>query len=201
MIELSVEKGALLRKVICYVHRVQGSLTVSGKRVPPTERQEQSLEAFHPWKCSRPSWKGPWATRSGEWQPCLLQTGWSLMIFGVPSNLSHSMISMFAYNQKGLPGSLIVVPRYYKQSCRISSPSSTRSWITLCLTLHAVIPACSHDVKYLASQHLLPTSLLVESSWHPGLVRLIAYLRKECSLDWGYHSGWVPRCHTHFTSK
>lgn len=135
---------------------MQSSLTVSGQRVPTTKRQQQSLKAFHPWKCSMPSWMGPWATWFGELQSCPLQMSWSSMILGVPSKLSHPIISMFAYNKKGLPGSLILVRWYYIQSCHIGSPSSTRSCITLCLTLHAVIPSCTHDGRHLAPQHLLP---------------------------------------------
>ena len=48
------------------------------------------------WRCSRPGWMGPWATwsstKSGAWWPCLWQGGWNLMILGVPSNSSHSMM-------------------------------------------------------------------------------------------------------------
>lgn len=56
----------------------------------------ERLRMLHPWRCSRPVWMGPWATwsstRSGGWWPCLWQEGWNMMIFGVHSNPSHSMI-------------------------------------------------------------------------------------------------------------
>jgi len=51
------------------------------------------------WRCSSPGWMGPWATwsstRSGGWWPCLWQGGWNLVILGVPSNPSHSVIQWF----------------------------------------------------------------------------------------------------------
>ena len=51
----------------------------------------------HPCRCSRPGWMGPWttcsrSTRSGGWWPCLWQWDWNLVIPGVPSNSSGSMI-------------------------------------------------------------------------------------------------------------
>ena len=49
----------------------------------------------HPWRCSRPSWMGPWATlsstKSGGFWPCLWQEDWNLVILEVPSNPSHSV--------------------------------------------------------------------------------------------------------------
>ena len=45
---------------------------------------------------STPHWMGPWATwsstRSGGWWPCLWQGDWNLMILGIPSIPSHSVI-------------------------------------------------------------------------------------------------------------
>ena len=60
----------------------------------------------HPWRWSRPSWMGPWATWSsikcGGWWPCLWQRGWNSMILWVPSNPSHSMIHPIHSNWKSL---------------------------------------------------------------------------------------------------
>ena len=56
----------------------------------------ERLWMLHPCRCSRPGWMGSWATwsstRSGGRWPCLWQGGWKLMILGVPSNPSYSMI-------------------------------------------------------------------------------------------------------------
>ena len=46
----------------------------------------------HPWKHSRPSWTGLWATWSGWRCPCLLQEGWARWPLKVPSNPKRSMI-------------------------------------------------------------------------------------------------------------
>jgi len=60
----------------------------NGELIPPTQQiSKQILQAypvytgcpeklwiFHPWKCSRPGWMGPWATWSSKWEgwwPCL----------------------------------------------------------------------------------------------------------------------------------
>jgi len=52
-----------------------------------------------PWRCSRPGWLGHWAswfsTRSRGWWPCL----WNLMILGVLSNPSHSVILWLPFFQ------------------------------------------------------------------------------------------------------
>lgn len=111
-------------------------------------------------------------------------------------------ISMFACNWKRPPGSLNLVTQYYKQSCCISSPSNARNWIALCLTLHTVIPACTHHVRPSAPRHLLSDNLLVESSWHPGLVRLIMYQHKRSrwtedrTMGSSASMGGVPKVNT-----
>lgn len=51
---------------------------------------------LHPWRCSKPGCLGHWgtwsSTRLGGCWPCLGQGSWHLMIFGIPSNSSYSMI-------------------------------------------------------------------------------------------------------------
>jgi len=52
----------------------------------------ERLWMLHPWRCSRPGWMEPWAT----WSSTRSGAGdWSLMILGVPSNPSRSMILWF----------------------------------------------------------------------------------------------------------
>jgi len=56
------------------------------------------LSALYLWNLRQAEgfWMGPWAawssTRCGGWWPCLWQGGWNLMIRGIPSNPSDSVI-------------------------------------------------------------------------------------------------------------
>jgi len=65
------------------------------------------LEHPRPWRCSRAGWMGPLAAWSsikcGGWQPWLQQGGWNLVILGVPSNPSHSMI-LWNFAMQWFPG-------------------------------------------------------------------------------------------------
>jgi len=104
-----------------WTHAMEGNLAVSVStlghfRGPPLDMLQQvhvpqrewwgagtgcpeRLWMPHPQRCSRPGWIDPWATwystRSGGWWPYLWQGGWNLMVLGVPSNPSHSMILWF----------------------------------------------------------------------------------------------------------
>lgn len=54
----------------------------------------------HTWRCLSPGWMWLWAIWSNTWpsgwQPCLWQRSRNLVVFGVPSNSSHSMIIWFS---------------------------------------------------------------------------------------------------------
>ena len=69
--------------------------------IPTAAKMEQLA-----WPPSSNHWMEAWAacssTRSGGWWPCLWQRGWNLMILGVPSNPSHSMILWFISECKWL---------------------------------------------------------------------------------------------------
>ena len=58
----------------------------------------------HPWKHSRSSWTGLWATWSSWRCPCLLQGGWTRWPLKVTSNPNHSVIlsSVFMWLNQAL---------------------------------------------------------------------------------------------------
>ena len=90
------------------------------------------LWMLHPCRCSRPGWMGPWitcsSTRSGGWWLCLWQWGWNLVIHGVPSNSSGSMILwklMFCQQKHCNKGN--AVGRQLKTSTSLHFPSGWKN--------------------------------------------------------------------------
>ena len=66
---------------------VRGSFSLRERWGAGTDCSER-LWTPHPWRCLRPGWMMPWPTWSStwcsNWQPCLWQGSWNLMILEDP---------------------------------------------------------------------------------------------------------------------
>jgi len=155
----------------------------NGELIPPTQQiSMQILQAypvytgcpeklwiFHPWKCSRPGWMGPWeawsSIKSEGWWPCMWQGGWTFMILEVPSNPSHSMIWMKANMTKFLFKLSLFTNILFWQSpsSALSAASSPFHWIWT-LSLYPVTFFAALSQQYLVSKCLRKRLSLLSSS-------------------------------------